>query len=52
MITLTHLEARASLQQSIGNRAVGRLVHARLKVPRSGDRFKREVDPAMLVEPG
>ena len=32
------------LQQSIGNRAVGRLVQAKLKVGRPGDRFEREAD--------
>jgi hypothetical protein len=44
--------AMASLQQSIGNRAVARLVHARLEVAWSGDRFGREVDPAMSVDSG
>jgi Domain of unknown function (DUF4157) len=33
-----------ALQQSIGNRAVGRLVQAKLKVGRPGDRFEREAD--------
>jgi hypothetical protein len=33
-----------ALQQSIGNRAVGRLVQAKLKVARPGDRFEREAD--------
>jgi len=33
-----------ALQQSIGNRAVGRLVRAKLKVGRPGDRFEREAD--------
>ena len=33
-----------SLQQSIGNRAVGRLVRANLRVGRPGDRFEREAD--------
>jgi outer membrane protein OmpA-like peptidoglycan-associated protein len=33
-----------SLQQSIGNRAVGRLVQAKLRVGRPGDRFEREAD--------
>jgi hypothetical protein len=32
------------LQQSIGNRAVGRLVQAKLKVGRPGDRIEREAD--------
>ena len=32
------------LQQSIGNRAVGRLVQAKLNVGRPGDRFEREAD--------
>jgi uncharacterized protein DUF4157 len=35
-----------SLQQSIGNRAVGRLVHARLEVGRSGHRLARAMNPA------
>jgi hypothetical protein len=33
-----------ALQQSIGNRAVGRLVQAKLKVGRPSDRFEREAD--------
>lgn len=33
-----------ALQQSIGNRAVGRLVQAKLEVGRPGDRFEREAD--------
>ena len=32
------------LQRSIGNRAVGRLVQAKLRVGRPGDRFEREAD--------
>jgi hypothetical protein len=32
------------LQQSIGNRAVGRLIQAKLKVGRPGDRLEREAD--------
>jgi hypothetical protein len=32
------------LQQTIGNRAVGRLVQAKLEVGRPGDRFEREAD--------
>jgi len=33
-----------ALQQSIGNRAVGRLVQAKLRVGRPGDRFEQEAD--------
>jgi hypothetical protein len=33
-----------ALQRSIGNRAVGRLVQAKLKIGRPGDRFEREAD--------
>ena len=33
-----------ALQRSLGNRAVGRLVQAKLKVGRPGDRFEREAD--------
>ena len=35
------------LQQSIGNRAVERLVQAKLKVGRPGDRLEREMGPGM-----
>ena len=41
---------RVPLQRSIGNRAVERLVQARLKGARPGDRFERDVDPATPVD--
>jgi hypothetical protein len=43
------------LQQRLGNRAVGRLVQAKLKVARPGDRLEREADRAadqILRRPG
>ena len=38
------LSSRVRLQRSIGNRAAGRLVQAKLAVGRPGDRFEREAD--------
>ena len=42
--TATAPSPLVTLQQSIGNRAVGRLVQAKLKMGRPGDRFEREAD--------
>jgi Domain of unknown function (DUF4157) len=39
-----------SLQQSIGNRAVGRLVQARLEAARPSDRFECEADPGTRID--
>jgi hypothetical protein len=40
------LSPRVRLQRDVGNRAAGRLVQAKLKVGRPGDRFEREADRA------